>query len=159
MTEHELLTMAADRYSAEDFGAAGELCTEVIGKSPRQAHAYYILGSIAFNERKFPKARDHYMTAFNISPKRAEYCNAAGLAWLELGDYGEAAAHIERAIRLSSRPEFHNNLGTVLKRQGRITDAIRSYKHAIKQSRSFFEAYYNLGNCYRIEGQSSEAIS
>ena len=157
-TDEQLISLAAERYTAGDLSAASELYAEVLRRNPGHAHALYMSGWVLCRENDFSSARQQFTRAVTFAPKRAEYHNALGIACMELGDFGEAEKNISRAIRISSRPEFHNNLGTLLKRQGRFTEAIRSFRHAIKQDVNFAEAYYNLGNCQRVTGRLQDAV-
>lgn len=59
-------------------------------------------------------------------------------------------------------PQFsaaHSNLGSVLKEQGKLQQAISHYLEAIKIDPSFADAYSNLGNAYKENGQVDEAVA
>lgn len=52
----------------------------------------------------------------------------------------------------------HNSLGILLKRDGKIDDAVREYSKAIAISPRYPSPYYNLGLLYRDTGQGEKAV-
>src|SRR5499427_4144859 len=52
----------------------------------------------------------------------------------------------------------HNNLGALLARQGKLTEAIEQYELALQVKPNFNEAYNNLGNTLVDQGKVLEAI-
>jgi tetratricopeptide (TPR) repeat protein len=52
----------------------------------------------------------------------------------------------------------HNNLAAELKRQGRINEAINTYRKALQIKPDFEEAFFNLGNALAAQGRRGEAI-
>jgi Flp pilus assembly protein TadD len=72
----------------------------------------------------------------------------------------EAAAAYRRVLAL--RPdiaEVHNNLGVILKNQGRLDQAAAEYQQAIALKPDFVEACNNLGNVLRQQGQLDQAAA
>lgn len=54
-------------------------------------------------------------------------------------------------------PQAHNLLGIALRRTGRIDEAIKEYKTALKLKENYPEAHYNLGRAYFMKGMNREA--
>jgi len=52
----------------------------------------------------------------------------------------------------------HNNLGALLARQGKLTEAIEQYEQALRVKPDFTEAYNNLGNTLAEQGKMPDAI-
>ena len=52
-----------------------------------------------------------------------------------------------------------NNLGIMLKRQGRYSEAISSYKQALSDNPNYVEVHINLGNAYAASGNPTAAES
>jgi len=52
----------------------------------------------------------------------------------------------------------HNNLGNVLKEQGKLDDAIQSYQRALSLNPDLAEAHNNLGNVLKEQGKLDDAI-
>jgi tetratricopeptide (TPR) repeat protein len=72
----------------------------------------------------------------------------------------EAAAAYRRVLAL--RPdiaEVHNNLGVILKNQGRLDQAVAEYQQALALKPDFVEAYNNLGNVLREQGKLDQAAA
>jgi len=157
MDESVLLQSALEYHTSGDHRAAAELYEAVLLGNPTHRECLYMFGCLLHESGNYAAARDLFRRAVTVSPKEPACYNALGLAALELGNYDEAESNIKCAIKLSSRPEFHNSLGTVLKKQGRIPEAIAAYKHALKQDAAFADAYYNLGNCQRLLGTLEQA--
>jgi tetratricopeptide (TPR) repeat protein len=88
----------------------------------------------------------------------------SGLAWKALGValqvQGKDALHpLERAVRLlPGDPDCHGNLGTALRRLGRLEDALRCFRHALSIKSDVPELWNNLGNVQKDLGQFAEAI-
>jgi predicted TPR repeat methyltransferase len=56
-----------------------------------------------------------------------------------------------------SKPEFHFNLGIVLKKQNRLEEAAASYQRAIALKPDYADAHNNLGNIWNALGKRDEA--
>lgn len=153
-----VLKFASECESRGDLAGAEEVYESLLQMNPKHSQALFMAGRLAYQQRNWPKARDLLERAVKASPKRPEYYHWLGLTFMEQEEYGTAEDNIRRAIRLSSRPEFHNSLGKLKHRQGHFGEAIRSYQHAIKQDSQCVEAYYNLGNSYRATGQVEKAV-
>lgn len=158
MRDEDLLQSAIEFHKSNDLPAAAELYQEVLRRNPTHRRALYMFGCLSHDAGNHLAAVELFRRSLAVSPKEPECHNALGLALMELGNYDEAESNIRRAIRLSSRPWFHNSLGTLRKKQGRIQEAVAAYKHALKQDASFADAHYNLGNCYRLTGEPEQAV-
>jgi len=76
-----------------------------------------------------------------------------------MGEWEQAENCYRKVIEL--RPEHsdsHNNLGIVLKRQGRMRDAGAAFEQALSLDPDHARAHHNLGNLYRRAGHLPEAI-
>jgi Flp pilus assembly protein TadD len=90
----------------------------------------------------------------------AEQHRAQGDAHYVRGEYAQAAASYDLAIRL--RPDdadAHNNLGAAIAELGRLHDAIAHYQEALRLRPQFADGYYNLGNALRLLNRNEEAIA
>lgn len=75
------------------------------------------------------------------------------------GDYAEAAAYLERAVKLNpTLVAAHFNLGMVRKHQGQLADAVLSYRRAIELAPDKPAHHNNLGNVYAQLGQDHAAV-
>ncbi len=93
---------------------------------------------------------------------------AAAIALLVLGVSTWRQARIYQDMEtlwgdtLTKHPQCwmaHNNLGTVLSQEGKVTDAIGRYQQALRLKPDYDEAHYNLGNALARTGKIEEAIA
>src|SRR6516164_5953875 len=52
-----------------------------------------------------------------------------------------------------------NNLGNVLKEQGKLDEAVAQYRQALAVNPNYVEAYNNLGNALKQQGKLDEAVA
>lgn len=107
---------------------------------------------------------------FPIVPFLAIFAGIALQAFLNIKDTGAYRATVGAIIFLlalifcnigAEKISFatsHNSLGILLKRDGRISEAVSEYKKAARIAPSYPSPYYNLGILYRDEGQAEEAV-
>src|SRR5437016_6219421 len=75
------------------------------------------------------------------------------------GDMAQAETLYQQVIRAdATNVSAWNNLGNVLKDQGRIGEAMECYRRAIRINVDYPNAYYNLGNIFQDQGRFAEAI-
>jgi predicted O-linked N-acetylglucosamine transferase (SPINDLY family) len=72
----------------------------------------------------------------------------------------QAVACYRRALELKpDYAEAHNNLGNVLKDQGKPDDAVACYRRALESKPDYAEAHNDLGNAFNDQGKLDEAIA
>jgi len=87
----------------------------------------------------------------------ARLCDEA-IRFLQAGALDLAAEKFRKVIEIDpSIPQIHNNLGAVLKEQGRWEEAIISYRNALRIDPSWKSALNNLSSCLVITEQFAEA--
>ena len=101
-----------------------------------------------------------YKTTLEKNPGCWVIHNNLGLALSESGGHpDEEVQHYEQALCLKpDYAEAHNNLGSALEKQGRISEAIEHYRQALHFNPDFFMAHYNLASVFFKTGQKQEAI-
>ena len=88
----------------------------------------------------------------------AQHYNNRGAEFLNLGDNEKADLYFRRALFLDPKAgHIWGNLGTLLRRQKRITDAEIAYRHALTLNPSDQVAISNLGRLYREQGDKEQA--
>jgi tetratricopeptide (TPR) repeat protein len=124
-------------------------------------------GEMLLALRRYPDAVAAFSQALRIKPDygearrglaEAENGLASGLA--AGGRAGDAAAHLEEALRL--RPDFaeaHSNLGLVLAGMGRGAEAIAHFKEALRLSPGLAGVRCNLGFVLARGGRLDEAAA
>jgi len=92
------------------------------------------------------RAEAEASATLNTNPNDADALNKRSLARMRLGNYPEAEADLRRAVALSSNvSEYHANLGYVLWKLGRPTEAVTSERTALKLDEKNYTAQYQLG--------------
>jgi tetratricopeptide (TPR) repeat protein len=108
---------------------------------------------------KVAEAEAMYRKVLGVNPQCAEAIHFMGLAALRRGKPDEAMTLILRSIELEdTRPEFHNNLATVLGQMNRAPEALGAAQRAIDLRDEFPEAWSNKGVALENLGRPGEAI-
>jgi protein O-GlcNAc transferase len=93
-------------------------------------------------------------------PHNADALHRQGLLACKAGQYDQAAAYLEAAIRIrGGEAPLHNSLGMVRHRQGRKDEAIACYRRALEIQPALAQAHNNLGNVLKSQGCNVEAIA
>jgi len=83
-----------------------------------------------------------------------------GLDYLDQGQFDEAIAAFEAAIRLDPDDALaHYNLGRIYYLQDQMEQAAAAFEEAIQIDPEMAEAHTNLGAVYRAQGKTEEAIA
>ena len=85
--------------------------------------------------------------------------NLMGIAAAKLGLLDKAFELFNRALSINPNySDAYNNIGGILKDQGKLKDAVAYYEKAISFKPDYAEAYYNLGNTLKEQGQLEKTI-
>ncbi len=107
---------------------------------------------------RLPQAEALYRQVLEIDPKYAEALHLLGRLTMELGEPAEAAELISEAIGINIDPIYLFNLALVKRALNLFNEAIACYRKALSIKPDFCEAYINLGNELRDQGNVDEAI-
>lgn len=125
------------------------------------ANAHYQLGVSYFNEGNIQMAYVEFQKALKLNPDDKEVLNALGVVYLEFRDLQNAEKSFLKAVTLDPNfSEAYNNLGATYGRMGRWSDAVNSFKAAIKNPvyKKPEIAFNSLGDAYYRLGKIDEAI-
>jgi tetratricopeptide (TPR) repeat protein len=81
-----------------------------------------------------------------------------GKCYSDLGKFGEAEAHLRRALALSDDAVGEYNLGYVMEQTGRADEAERQYRRALALNPGLAAAQTNLGTALAARGRLGEAV-
>ena len=104
-----------------------------------------------------------YKQILEMDPLHVDALHLIGVIAHQNGQNDLAVEYIQQALRL--HPKFsaahlaHNNLGNALKVQGKLAEAIISYRQALRLKPNFAEAHNNLASTLKEQGQLDEAIA
>jgi protein arginine N-methyltransferase 7 len=99
-----------------------------------------------------------YRQILQVVPNHPEALHFLGLIAHQAGRNGAAIELISRAITVNPYDAMHCNLGLALKAQGRLDEAIASYREALSIKPDHFEALNNLGVVFHEQGRFDEAV-
>ena len=157
--ESELLDRGLEHHRNGRLEQAVADYQAILRANPVHGDALYLLGMVAHQTGHSEPAIELIGRAVAIAPDQPEYFNGLGLALLDAKRHDEAGTAFERAIALSDSPDFQNNLGNLRREQGRLDDAIKAYRSALRQNPRFANAHYNLGNAWRAKNAMEEAAA
>jgi tetratricopeptide (TPR) repeat protein len=96
-------------------------------------------------EQQYDRSVERLLEVTEAVPQLASAHINLGIAYGKLEDWENALTAMERALALSPRhPVAHNELGMILRRHGRFTEARKSYERALDIAPDFHFARRNL---------------
>jgi Flp pilus assembly protein TadD len=94
------------------------------------------------------------------SMREAEAYNNQGVELAEKGNFGDAIAAFNRAIKINPTYEkAHNNLGLALGSQDKFSEAAAAFNRALEINPRNFETFNNLGIALGSQGKFLEAVA
>ena len=107
----------------------------------------------------YDKAVEHYTTAINLNPERAEVYTNRGIAYAKKDEFDTAIQDYNTAINLNPElTEAYNNRGNAYRGKGDLEMAIQDHTKAIDLNPKYADAYYNRGFDYWQKGEVDLAI-
>ena len=134
------------------------LYRQILQVDPQHVHALHLIGVIAYQVGKNDQAVEFIQRALAFtlrSPMRTAI-------WT--GPDGPGKGRGVRQVfstPVHLKPDFaeaYNNLGSALKDQGKLVEAVSSYREALRLKPGFAAPHSNLGNALKDQGKLDEAI-
>src|SRR5262245_46383001 len=97
-------------------------------------------------------------SALRADPDSAELLHLRGLLYSLSNQPAAAIPLIERALGVAPRPKYWSNLGNALWSAGRLDEAERAYRSALRLDAKFADAWFNLGKLLLHVGRAPEAV-
>jgi tetratricopeptide (TPR) repeat protein len=138
------LRTANDLYNQGNVANAEILYRQLITRYPKEADAYYKLGTLLSGQGKMNDAIEQFRQAIKVNPQHAKAHNDLGVAMASLGNLPEAVVEWRKAIKINGQyPDALNNLGVALfqlgakENQAEAVEALKKAKELfIKQGRT-----------------------
>jgi adenylate cyclase len=144
-------------YDVKILGPANQ----AISLAPDDPRVYFAKAQYLGLSRRPKEALDAADAGLAINPNDIGLLTARAIAENSLGQYEQAKADMERAIRLTPRDPFvgvfHVDLGEAEMGLGHFNVAIDEFRKAIDSGYRPFFVYTNLAAAYALEGKMDEA--
>ena len=172
------LNLAEVYYFAHRYNEAIESYKQAIRCSPSIPYTYQTLGDLYFRLARYTEAIDNYKQATRLDPYDADATHSLGRAYAELRRYNDAIEVYKIALKLPepNRLDYESlfdflsaeiagkgmkvniqyDLGKAYFRLRRYTDAISSFKEAIRLGDKL--RHYDLGLAYLAVGDRPSAL-
>ena len=94
-------------------------------------------------------AEDLYQQILKIEPEQVDAWHLLGLVFAATGRAGRGRELIQKALdRQPKNPVFHSNLANILRREGKVIDALSHYHEALAIDPDFVDAHANIAGAY-----------
>jgi arylsulfatase A-like enzyme/Flp pilus assembly protein TadD len=132
---------------------------KALEQSPENSRAWYELGKI--RAKTDPAAAlEAWNKALGIQPNFAFLQRDFGMLQFQQKNYGQAADHLARAVKLGlNEASLYNFLGISLSQTGQPQRAVVSYRKALQLDPNFAEAHLNLGFAYQRLNKPKQAAA
>jgi len=142
----------------EKFVELDELYVELIEETDASILEKLALSLI--DQKLFEEAARIFKRGSENAPQNSRLLNYLGLTYMELEDYQKAENYFIEAINISPDfPDYQNNLGKALLKQGKCSRASKSFEKATELNVYYAEAYYNLALAVVLNGIKKEDYS
>lgn len=119
---------------------------QAIRLNPTLVEAYNNLGNVWRNQNQLAEAVACFQKALTVNPTHAKTYYNLGMALTGLSKFTEALTCYQRALTLNSNyaPQIYHGQGVTLYYQGKIPEAITSFKKAVAMKPTYTNAHSNL---------------
>lgn len=100
-----------------------------------------------------------FQHALNVTEGNYKAHHGIGMAYFNRGDISKALFHLSESLKMMENNRARNDLGFVLMKQGRVTEAEVHFRQSIKTNSQNANAHNNLGAALATQGKYGEAIS
>jgi Flp pilus assembly protein TadD len=107
---------------------------------------------------RLAQAEAIYRQMLDLAPDNPDALHLLGLIAHQVGKIEIAVDLISRAIRVKPSASMHYNLGVSLQAEGKLDDAITSYRKALAIEHNDAEVVNNLGTALQTQGRLDAAI-
>lgn len=121
--------------------------------NPRRADIQNALGQAYQLKKSYPEAEKHYLRALELKPGDPDMHNNLGALYLDMRAWDKAIASFEKATGdlLFNSPELAlTGIGVAWFHKGDGEQALKYYRQALEQRRSFAPAHHLSGEVFRL---------
>jgi tetratricopeptide (TPR) repeat protein len=163
MNQAQLITLLQQGVELHRRGALQEAAVrygQVLRGDPRNPDALYLIGTAAFQQRRFADAAQHLGKAIAVTPQRAAAQNLLGLALSQLGRLQDALASFDRALALEPGSiDFLSNRANALNMLRRFQESTAAYDRILAVKPDHDTALFNRSLALHELGRHDEALA
>lgn len=155
----ELFEKALERHKQNALAQAEPLYRRVLDAQPRCADAYYLLGAIAFETKRFDYAIECIETALRYNASQPSWFVGLAKAYRVKNDFQQAQATLHRCLQID--PGYADaliDLGEILAAQGQYSESLNFCKKALAKRPDDVSLLNQLGVVYRILRKKQQSI-
>lgn len=143
-----------------DIAGTLAICTEILGKAPRNPEALTLRGIAALMNGSATQAARDFRLALEAAPRDVTVLEYLGLALLNLGAFAEAEQVLQKTTALpSAPPSARFRLGMAMLHQGRAPDAIITLRQALALAPGNPDCLLGLGQALAATGDNAGAAA
>ena len=136
-----------------------QLLEEMVLTFPEDAHLFYEIGNLYYDQLLPGEARTNYERALALDPDLNKARVNLAMVLAETDEADSAKTLLKDAIRRNpSDTKAYNNLGMVYYTDLDVNNAVKYFTMAIELEPDNLEAHYNLGLAFAESGLLLEAI-
>jgi tetratricopeptide (TPR) repeat protein len=103
-------------------------------------------------------AKSHCLQGLSLDPCHTDTLRLMGVLSEQAGQYGDAVEWISRAIRQNPKPDLLTDLGNILLRQGRKTEAVAVFDRAVQLKPDDAKLWRRLGDAMVEVDRAAEGV-
>jgi tetratricopeptide (TPR) repeat protein len=136
---------------------------KLAGQNPRSPLYPYWLGRLDYDAMQYQAAVAQLRKALDLDPTFMKAYDNLGLSYEGLGEYDEAIGVYQQAVTLNRQQPHPSpwpplNLGTLLVKLGRASQAESSLQESLRYDPKFPKAHYQLGLLLEKQNKGDAAI-
>ncbi len=157
-----MASLVEDAYAGlnkGDFATARKLAEDIVGRSPADADANYILALIHFDGGNRAEAVQRLLSAIKARPAFADALNMLGLHYYQSREADAAEKYFRQAVAADdTHLQAHLNLASLLRDSLRFPAALTHVDAALRKAHHIAEAHVLRGECLLALHQTTDAF-
>lgn len=144
------------RLQGKPDDAVREL-NEAVRIRPNHWLNHHELGRLYYRLRRLDAAAAAFQRALELRPNEMRVLGNLGATYAQMWDNARALEYFERVNKVAPSDLSFLNICDVYQRLGRIDEAVKACREAIKLNPKIEIAHYNLGDAYARLGRTADA--
>jgi serine/threonine protein kinase/Flp pilus assembly protein TadD len=152
--------LAQQAWLDMDYEKAFEILTSIVKKYPDEKRALYLQGYIYAIQRNNQAAIEKFLQVVEIDPLYKIVYNELAYAYDKVGEFERSIWAINKYTELApDEANTYDSRGDLYAFNGRLDEAVASYRKALEIDPHFLLSIQNLGNMYLFRQEYAKAES